>query len=281
MKKIALDLVPFTRLIWKNKEAKEEWEPKINQASRLYNVTEWKMVSEGLRKCGTVHINKNNFEGMLERLEKDQMFFKPITRTAKYQGFSHKHITPRPDEDYDVYGVICKNKGDCDAFVKWSGSGSVEIHNEIAKLLKYPDCCSKMFTTRWNNGIIDPMFEAGLGMRKIEYLEEDGKEIINLDNVPIEGNQMLRYFGLRITSHLPCSFDCPKTKEVAKDWIKVMKKTDLEGYKYLKELLSLSFSWNAYYGIVQLDNSIFRGITTTGFDKTKRIINVGEYGRGW
>jgi hypothetical protein len=276
MKKIALELRPFTRLIWKNKEMKEEWLPKINQASRLYNITEWKMVSEGLRKCGTIHLNRRNFEGMLERLEKDGMFFKPISRTAKYQGFSHRHIVPEPNEDYDVYGVICKNKEDCDMFAKWSNSSNDEIHNEIAKLLKYPDCCAKAFTTRWNKGIIDPMFEAGLGMREMEYLEEDGKEIINLDSVPIEGNQMLRYFGLRTTSHLPCSFDCLETKEIAKDWIRTMKKIDSEGLEYLKELLSLDFSWNAYYGIVEVDNKLFRGITTTGFNKTKRIINVGR-----
>lgn len=275
-KKIAIEgLIPFTRCIWRNKECKAEWEPKLREASRIYNISEWKMVAEHKRKCGTIHVNKNNFEQMLDKLAEDGLFFKPIARTASYQGFSHRHIVPKSNEDYNVYGVLAYDKDDALEFAKLSNSRDKNMHIGIGELLGYPRCCSDAFTERWSGGIIDPIFEAAMKTKNVEYHHEDSVLLLKLDKVPIETNQMLRYFGLRTTSHLPCAFDCKETIKIAKNWKDVMKKTDEKAFDYLKELLEMPLRWDSYHGIVICTTPIFRGVTTTGYNE-RRIIKVGE-----
>lgn len=274
MKKIALDVRPFTRVIWRSKEVKTEWESKLREASRVYYLAEWKMVSERLRKCGTVHVNKMNYEQVLNLLVQDGLFFKPITRTARYQGFSHKHITPKAGEDYDVYGVIASKREDALQFAKLSESRSNSMHMEIGDLLGYPRCCSDAFTKRWSEGSIDPLFEAASEVVPIR-LDSD-TEVITLDRTPIETNQMLRYFGLRTTSHLPCSLECKETIKMAEGWRDVMKKVDTRAHQSLEELLRLPLRWDAYRGILIVTTPIFKGVTTTGFTENKKIIQIGD-----
>jgi len=100
---------------------------------------------------------------------------------------------------------------------------------------------------------------------------------IKLDSIAEECNQMLRYFGCRITSHLPHSFDCEETKELGQEWLEVMEDIDSEATKWLKELLTLPLKWEAYRGIVEVDNKLFKGITTTGYTKEKKIIEIGDF----
>lgn len=274
MKKIALSIRPFTRIVWRSNEIKGEWEPKLRRASRVYNEAEWRTVAEGHRKACTVHMSRGNFETLAERLTKDGMFFMPLHRTAKYSGFSHTHIEPKEGEDYDVYGVAAKDPEICERFKKADKGGTSVEHSKIGELLDYPECCRRAFKRRWGKGIIDPMFEAA---KAVDGAAKEGNtEAIELDDLPPETNQMLRYFGVRMTSHLPCSFRCEETIEGAGYWKEVMKDADLGGYNYLGEILDLDLRWDAYRGIVEVTTPLFRGITTTGFTWGKRVIRKGN-----
>lgn len=199
MNKNALDITSFTRLVWKSNDIKNEWQNKINRASRTYNEAEWLTVKKGHRKVCTAHMDKNRYEDMVEKLSMDEMYFRPLHRTAKYSGFSHKHIKPK-DDNYDVYGVVSTEKEYLDEFEKADENGD---HNTIGTLLDFPECCRDNFDDVWPDDI-DPIFPAAKNMKDSEYYVDDGVEYIEVGDIPIETNDMLRYFGIRITSHLSC-----------------------------------------------------------------------------
>lgn len=148
-------------------------------------------------------------------------------------------------------------------------------HESIGDLLGYPKCCQEKFTERWPQSI-DPLFEAALETDGAEVEDiQDGKKVV-VDSVSPFTNQMYRYFGVRITSHLPCSLDCEDTEEAGEEWLSVMKDIDEEAAEYAVEILNLPTTWDAYRGIVEVRNPFFIGITTTGFFKERRVIEMNR-----
>ena len=271
MKKIALGIRPFTRIVWKSKEAKTLWAPRLNAISALYNNAEWETLIGGSRRAATIQITLDSLFEDTERIALNSLIFLPIAKSACYSGFSHRHIPPKPGESFHVYGVIARNKEDAIAFRKVSNDPE-KVHYILGEMLGYPKCCIEAFNERWKGGSIDPIWEAALATKERKIEKNGYRRIISL-KPSIYCNQMLRYFGARITSHLPCSFDCNETERIGKKWAKKMREIDKEAFSWLKELLTLPLRWDAYRGILEVQNKLFLGVTTTGFTEDRLIVN--------
>jgi hypothetical protein len=113
-------------------------------------------------------------------------------------------------------------------------------------MLGYPDCCVKYFERMFPINY-DPI-----------WVDLEGE----VEGYP-EANQMLRYFGVRITSHLSCSPTCEATKEIGENWFKVMKELNEKLAKEIYELLAGPIIWNSYHGVVQVETPYFVGLTHT------------------
>ena len=95
-------------------------------------------------------------------------------------------------------------------------------------------------------------------------LEGDDSPVPNLDGrvkgYP-EANCLLRYFGARIVSHLPCSPVCEGTRKVGVRWLEIMRDIDEEAAGWLVKLLSSETTWDSYHGVVQVETPYFIGVT--------------------
>jgi hypothetical protein len=253
--KSELDIFPFTRFIWRSAEMQERWADKIVDINRLHGIAEYEMVKQKKRKAGTYHIAPFSYDFEFERLQRDGMIWLPIQRTKSYNGFSHKHFPTAPDDpNSSVYGVIATNMEDAELFRKASSYRSNEPtdHVVIGDLLGFPRCCSDFFTNTWPN-YYDPIWQAALAT--------DNVEIVADTHIRVRGDyriyQHLRYDGLRVTSHLPCSFSCKESSEVAKVWIEVMESIDKEATKGLLELMAMPSKWVCYRGVAQVEHPVF------------------------
>lgn len=277
MSKRTLNIKSLSRTIWASQEDKDEWKEKRRQASRTHSRAETEMVAEGYRKAGTTHINKRNYYNKLQTLSKKGLIFTPIRKTTPLQGFTHTHFEPKENEDYDIYGAITRNSKHGQQFKEYEEEKPTN-HEGIGELLGFPECCRGNFKNNWEEHL-DPMVPAIDNMDNSEYhkeeeIDEGVKHVYEVDHIPPETNQLLRYWGIRVTSHLPHSFDCEKTIEFGKKWIEVMEQHNEEGLEYLLELLNKPIRWDQYRGILEVTTPHFRGITTTGYTDERYVIKV-------
>jgi len=267
---MTLEVLPFTRIVFYNKELKSIWKEKINRISRAHNAVEYQTVLKGYRKCATLHISPKNMESVLKRIAEDGLVWLPISKTGAYEGFSHKHLPPSGDWNY--YGVLARSMEDALEFYNASVKGIKTDHTTIGKLLGYPECCINFFNEIWPN-YYDPIFQAAERTNDHRYEETNFSKIIYIENPYPEANQTLRYVGIRITSHLPCSFKCEETKKIGKYWIKTMEEIDPEAMEWALEILSSPIVWDSYHGVVEVWTPYFIVISNTfPYMEKKRIV---------
>ncbi len=231
----------FVRVL--EKQGHEGWKKNLSEMAGLFHKAEYEMVKRGHRTAAIIHINENNYLEMTEKMNKDGLVFTPFLKSGYYQGFSHQHKPVKEGEPYYWYGSLTRTNKEGEIFKE---ANKKSDHMAYGKFLGYPECCSEYFVNNFSSNY-DPI-----------WLNKEG----NIDGYP-EANQMLRYFGARITSHFSCSPTCKKTKEVGEIWFEVMKsineKTALELYK----LLSEKIEWNSYHGVVSVETPYFVGVTHT------------------
>lgn len=270
------EIEPFTRIAWKTKAGKDIWNDRILRISNTYSNAEYEMLKQGYRKAHTSHIDINNLPQMLEKLDRDDLIFTPVAKSAYYQGFSHKHRTPKPDEPFYWYGVVTKTYEDGQKF-KMSEREKGN-HSVIGELLGYPECCRNYFEKVWTQGYYDPVWQTAEETEGVKVKETETAFIAEIKDGFPESNQTLRYFGVRVVSHFPCSFKCKETKKLSKIWLKVMHQIDREAADWAIELLSAPMEWDSYHGIVKVNTPWFVGITHTyPYVEKNRIIRLN----GW
>jgi hypothetical protein len=239
-----IDLAPFARVQWKTPESKREWEPVMKRAVQAYNAAELETVRRGWRRCTTMHFNPNTITEDIKRLK--GLAYLPIRRVGVYQGFAHKHPPVEDGKPWNYYGVVGKTAQDAWDFVEANHSGD---HKRLGDLLGYPSCCQEFFSTVWMAGFIDPVWQAA---ERTEGAEVNGANVRIHNSISFDG---LRYIGVRMVPHLPCSFSCKGSQEMAEKW------QGLEGMDTTLKLLSLPITWTCLNGVAVVVTPHFR-ITT-------------------
>lgn len=259
---LQIDVNPFTRLVWNSTEAREKYEVMLNRALPLHDKAEYEMVRRGLRKCGTIHFSPHTFHSLIERFHKDNMVWLPIQWTRNYGGFSHRHIpTVVGDSNSSAYGVMARNLEDAEAFRRASSymaRGQTD-HKKLGDLLLFPDCCSTFFVEKWGDGYYDPVWHSAEETKNSKMVAD---RVIEVEG-HIHTNQMLRYMGLRTTTHFPCSLDCEESIRIGDIWLDVMNSIDQTGTDYLIELLSMPIVWSCLHGVAIVETPIFTIITNS------------------
>lgn len=263
------EIKPVTRIAWWSKELKNLWEPRLDRIRETYNAAELATVLADMRRVFVYHVNSNNFEGSYEFLRKNNLVYFPTNKSGVYNGFSHKHQPVEQGKPYMLYGAAVKSD-DLEAGEIFSeASAGNTNHGDIGDLLGYPRCCIDFFNETWNSESIDPIYESAINTDDAEINDEDEVTV----KCHPHCNNMLRYFGLRITPHLPCSMTCESTIKWGEEWVDIMRQIDNVATDWALELLSMPNTWNCLKGVAIIENPIFRGITNSDMCLTKKFVN--------
>lgn len=270
---------PQTRIVYWNKELQALWEPRVKRVRKLYGDAEIATMVTGMRRVYVYHINSERFEESYAFLRKNGLVFFPTNKSAIYSGFSHRHLPVKKGEPFTLYGAAVR-ADDLEAgelFTEYS-TGEETNHVGIAELLGYPKCCSEFFAETWSKVSIDPMYEAA--MNTTEDKNASKLDVENVSGIALNVhpycNNMLRYFGMRITPHLPCSMQCEETIKWGEEWIEIMRQIDDEATDWVIELLSIPLTWDCYKGVAIVDTPLFRGTTNSDMTPTKKVVkNLG------
>jgi hypothetical protein len=134
-----------------------------------------------------------------------------------------------------------------------------ENHDEIGRLLGYPDCCRDAF----------------VHVRiKLEFTDVTWAMIpaapCDLVKGPIETNTFWRQMGIRLAPHLPCRLNCPQSLHLAKAMSDVADRsksgTELE---WMREILSWPLQWSGLHGIAEVKTPVLRLCTRTDATASK------------
>lgn len=254
-----LDVPPLSRVIWKldtsyNKEL--FWEIR-----RECWLAELRTVSEGIRKCATVHLRSEYFKEDLDFLYSLDLHFLPIRKCKRVQGFAHKFYDPSPNEPYDIYGVVSRERKYCEEFRR---AHKTSNDQRIGSLLGYPRCCVKFFIENWYKSY-DPIWRMALNS---PHKLVNKNEVVILDYYP-EVNILLRYFGIRAVPHLPCNFKCKESKKLGKTFMEFISKR-----RDLMDLLSSPMTWNCYKGVAIVETKWFIGIANSMPFRDPHIVKI-------
>lgn len=267
-----IDINPQTRKVYWNKDLEALWEPRIKRVRKLYSDAELATVIAGMRRVYVYHVNSERFDASYEFLRKNDLVFFPTNKSGVYSGFSHKHMPVERGKPYTLYGAaVSHNDQEAgELFTKYS-TGELTDHTGIGDLLGYPTCCTAFFNENWSHTSIDPIYEAAIETPDSRVV--DG--VVEVATHPY-CNNMLRYFGIRITPHLTCSMTCDETIKWGEEWIEIMRQIDEEATNWLLELQSMPLTWDCYKGVAIIDTPLFRGVTNSDTTLTKKVVhNLG------
>jgi hypothetical protein len=259
MKLLDIDMPPSARIIWASPEARGEWEPKLNLASRAYSSLEQNTVLQGVRACTTTHIDFRCVEQESRRYSKMGLVFLPLRKVGHYSGFAHRHPPVIEGKPWSYYGPLARTIADAEAFADATDRGD---HRAIGNLLGYPVCCQDFFSTVWSAGYVDPIWQAAENCA--DSVDSKSEYEIRLNS---RANHLvfdaLRYMGVRLVPHLACSFECQDSLEVARSWLRCGHDSKVAGLEDLISLLEMEFEWACLKGVAIVTTPIFRIVTNS------------------
>lgn len=116
------------------------------------------------------------------------------------------------------------------SFIIYISENKTDILSDPKNLglnLGYPKCCVNFY------------------LKNLDYVKKDAYHDLVLQAIPkrfkifpFYTNIAIRYFGIQLLSHFPCSFDCKKSIEIAKTYLNCVKKYDSELANFLIQHLS-------------------------------------------
>jgi hypothetical protein len=263
MKLLDFSMPPFARTVWASQEIEKEWRPKLALASQAYERLEYETVVHGLRACTTAHCTPDDMVRRIQFYAKKGLMYHPLQQVGAYTGFAHTHPPVIPGKPWTWFGVVAKDPLDAYTFAEASAltedSAGKEIdHSTIGTLLGYPECCRKFFTDVWAAGYVDPVWQQAENCEG-EYVVKKEEHLIQLSKeTPWETSPLLRYIGVRIMPHIPCSHDCKPSLVIARSWLDLGRELAIPGMEELEQFLRMPVEWDCLKGIAYVSTPIFK-----------------------
>lgn len=275
-----VDIEPFTSLNWKTAESRDQWQDIHRRIEEAQHEAEWRSVlsDKTERSAAIIHVTNTNREKWLKRVGEHGLAYKDIRYTAPYQGFAHEHKqTTEDDPNRITYAVIAENEDITDVVeeAELEKQGE-EYHETMGQFLNFPECCREFFIENWGTGEgewADPMYEISCNTPSAERVENDDEEHIVVTDPNEWTNAMYRYFGLRFITHLPCSWECERSAEIAKKRGQIMADNGYKDaanslYKWLYEPML----WESAKGIANIRNQhITASANSSSYWETKKV----------
>jgi len=248
-----LKVKPHQRLVWTSEAARKNWEAKINFISKLNSELEVASIVAGHRACAWQTVAKEEFQFFSSKILSMGLTLYPVREVARFEGFAHYHEAPKPGEPTTVCISVAKKYSDN---LDMRDAYEAGDHEKQGALLGYPPCCAKFFADVWARGYFDPVWQIAMNSPKIS---ESGN-LIFADSAPFS-NPLLRYVGVRVNFHIPCSFVCERSIESANRRLSLVSDRSIK--QDLEALLSMPLSWSVLHGIAEVKSPLFYILTSS------------------
>jgi len=257
---------PFNQITWVNQKSKESWEPRIQELGTIIQDLELISVAKDHRQCAWRMVSSLEMDKFSNKCADLGLSVMPIKNVGMWgDGFAHQTPELKKGETPGIYTIVYKDIKNAIEFKDAHLSGNHKVQGEK---LGFPDCCVKFFEKQWKAGYFDPMYQAA---ENSKHTKEN--DLIHIYKFHPYSNPLLRYISIRLSFHMPCSFQCEKTISIS--WQRLKLLSD-ENKITLKSLLMIPMYWDCYHGITQIKTPLFY-LNTTGLP-TKEKYTIHYHG---
>lgn len=268
MNRLDFQLNDFTRVAWAP-SARETWEPRVKHLSNIYQKVERLAILEGVKPAALQVISPSEVIEISQWAAQNGIIMLPLERQGSVEGYSsssNSYVEGRPFD----YRVALTQKGSVEL---WLDAWRKSDNDRIGHALGYPSCCREFFQKFWvEEGMVDTTWPMSNNTKQ-RNRRTDG--VIELSGEHPEANILLRWLGVRLVSHLPCSMYCLYSVEIARAILWTMKQWKMESEAaWIQEMLSWPIEWSALHGIAEIKTPVCRIITRTDATAEKLVVRV-------
>jgi len=270
MRRLDRRLEEFTRHSWANDEEKVVWEPRISKVTACIRELEWRSILRGVRACALTAVAPNELETFGAMLSTYELTLAPLEKTAAADSYVS---AGRPLREGEAFNYRCAI-GRVHDVQLFEAAYSSHDDKEIGRLLGYPPCCIDFFNRVWvDEHFVDttwPMAQNTAEKRSVSHTHVEIPEVSRC-------NILLRWLGPRMVFHLPCSFNCQPTVELADKFAEIARAAGLhQEMDWLEEMLSWPVEWKASNGLAEITTPV--GTISTVTDATAEAYRVSYKG---
>lgn len=269
-----IEINSFTAINFVSQKAREIWEPIINDCNELVQELELLSVAEDQRRCAWRTVKTSETFILTRKCLDLGLSVYPIENIGSWgNGFTHKTKPAIEGKPMSTYCVITK---DIKHAQEYRDAFSKGDHRKQGELLGFPKCCTEFFMNNWPE-YFDPMWQCCWNsIMSQDYNDETAAWVANVkkDYCSPLSNPLLRYIGLRIGFHIPCSLDCQETNRIAAERINICKSDQKNTMKLLIGLLSMPIEWSLLHGIALIKTPIFQFRANSMPSEEKYIVRL-------
>lgn len=251
-----------TRVIWASAQAKALWEPRIRRINEAWAAVERASVGK-FRKACRQSIAPDALPDFSVKAAESGLALLVLGQQATGGMYSSRSVELKPGMSFAYNIVLAEDIVAARTFAAASKAGDDAI---MGDLLGYPPCCIKFFTQVWKN---EQWMDTTWPM-----VRDLGTNAVDLQNTHPWNNILLRWLGVRMVPHLPCSFTCLGTHVFGTNFFGLFPQPERA---WIEELLRASVEWNAMKGTAEIRLPILKIATTT--DPLSEQVSVRIYGK--
>jgi len=225
-----------------------------NQFHSLTKSLDVLYVMEDAKPCSRIMAHEDELGKILDFFRQNEVNasisnFKVLKQNTQSSFYSDKSIKIPKDDARKGYFMLYLSKNNPDK------AKEAEVDNEHIRLgleLGYPKCCCEFFSNNFNENSADLTLKILKNSKGFEF--------------PFCTNIAARHFDINLLSHFPCSFNCEKSINIAKNNLEIIKKHSIELADIFEKALKNGILYSEANGIFILK----------GIKKTSNISNINN-----
>lgn len=258
--RLDFSLPEFLRTIWSSNEARMVWESRIQRISSAWMEIERLAVAAKIKPAALQVCPPENLPRMTLWALDNGLVCVPLSQQGISDGYANGTRTYEPGRQWG-YRVVFANPDLARVFM---GLWREQDDEAIGAALGFPVCCREFFLRNWVKE----------GWRDLTYPMVGANGAKHSVSGPLECNILLRWLGLRLVSHLPCSFNCDATQTLGEQLqLLGIQAGYVAEMDWLSQILSWPVRWSSLHGVAIITTPIFRLVVDSTALKSEVIID--------
>ncbi len=267
-------LADWTRLIWMSARAKEVWKPRINNINAAWERIERWAVVEHARDSALTFFEPSYLPEATRWATSHGLVLLPLAQVGLSDQYSATPKAVEPGGRWQYRAVLTRPELARDWVQAWMDTGDKSgrykgtNNRRLGELLGYPTCCIDFFEREWVGlGSVDTTWASAANSGGDPHSDH-----ITLVG-PAETNILLRWLGVRLVAHLPCSCTCEGTVKMARAFAEVGRRRHFgEWIDRIYEMLEWNVEWSARNGIAEIRTPVVTISTRTNAEPVARTV---------